>query len=82
MADFGRFKVGWYPYGDVLYVSVAEDDRSLEDAVERLPWSTVVVSRPHCRGRAPSATLASTRAATTARARIALPKAHTSSYRK
>ena len=43
VADFGRFKVGWYPYGDVLYVIVAEDDRSLEDAVERLPWSTFVV---------------------------------------
>ena len=43
VADFGRFKVGWYPYGDVLYVVVAEDDRSLEDAVERLPWSTFVV---------------------------------------
>lgn len=43
VADFGRFKVGWYAYGDVLYVIVAEDDRTLEDAVERLPWSTFVV---------------------------------------
>jgi hypothetical protein len=43
VADFGRFKVGWYPYGDVLYVIVAEDDRSLKNAVERLPWSDLVV---------------------------------------
>lgn len=43
VADFGRFKVGWYPYGDVLYVIVAEDDATLEDAVERLPWRTPTV---------------------------------------
>ncbi len=43
VADFGRFKVGWYPYGDVLYVIVAEDDAMLEDAVERLPWRAIVV---------------------------------------
>ena len=41
VADFGLFVVGWYPYGDVLYVIVGEDDRTLEDAVERLPWSSV-----------------------------------------
>ena len=29
--------------GDVLYVIVAEDDRTLEDAVERLPWSSFVI---------------------------------------
>jgi hypothetical protein len=40
VADFGRFQLGWYAYGDVLYVVVAEDLRTLEDAVERLPWST------------------------------------------
>ena len=40
VADFIRFKVGWYPYGDVLYVIVAEDDAALEDAVERMPWRT------------------------------------------
>jgi hypothetical protein len=43
VADFGLFKVGWYPYGDVLYVIVAEDDRTLEDAVERLPWSSSAI---------------------------------------
>jgi hypothetical protein len=43
VADFGRFKVGWYPYGDVLYVIVAEDDRTLEKAVERLPWSSIPI---------------------------------------
>lgn len=42
VADFGRFQLGWYAYGDVLYVVVAEDLRTLEDAVERLPWSTFV----------------------------------------
>jgi hypothetical protein len=43
VADFGRFKVGWYAYGDVLYVIVADNDDTLEDAVERLPWSTFAI---------------------------------------
>ncbi len=37
LADFGRFKVAWYPYGDVLYIVVAADSKLLEEAIERLP---------------------------------------------
>jgi len=37
VADYTRFKVAWYPYGDVLYIIVAATDRLLEEAVERLP---------------------------------------------
>lgn len=37
LADYGRFKVAWFPYGDVLYIVVAADDRLLTEAVERLP---------------------------------------------
>ena len=43
VADFGRFKVGWYAYGDVLYVIVADNDDTLEDAVERFPWSAFAI---------------------------------------
>jgi hypothetical protein len=39
LADFDRFKVAWYAYGDVLYVVVAASDQLLEAAVRRLPWT-------------------------------------------
>jgi hypothetical protein len=38
VADFQRFKVAWYPYGDVLYVVVAATDQLLEATIRRLPW--------------------------------------------
>ena len=38
LADFGRFKVSWYPYGDVLYVIVATNDQLLEASIQSLPW--------------------------------------------
>jgi hypothetical protein len=38
LADFGRFKVAWYPYGDVLYVVVAANDQLLEATLRTLPW--------------------------------------------
>ena len=38
VADFNRFKVAWYPYGDVLYVVVAASDQLLEATVRNLPW--------------------------------------------
>ena len=38
VADFDRFKVAWYPYGDVLYVVVAASDQLLEATVRNLPW--------------------------------------------
>jgi hypothetical protein len=37
LADFRRFQVAWYAYGDVLYVIVAENDQYLHGAVDRLP---------------------------------------------
>jgi len=37
LADYTRFKVAWYPYGDVLYIIVAATDRLLEESVARLP---------------------------------------------
>ena len=39
LADFDRFKVAWYAYGDVLYVVVAASDQLLEGAIQRLPWA-------------------------------------------
>lgn len=37
VADFNRFKVAWYAYGDVLYVIVAASDQLLEATVRNLP---------------------------------------------
>ena len=38
VGDFLRFKVAWYPYGDVIYVVVAQTEQLLEAAVRGLPW--------------------------------------------